>query len=184
MKYLIVIFLMCWSLVGCMNQKKADDSEKMKTTITSKSKELEDTNKEDIGKFDYFSDSLQINNLKIFNSKKEIIIEHLDLKIIEKEGIDYYVKNDNEFQIFEDEILYFNIKDKTYTMTDPNINVGMSVDVLKNKYARAYNRLTSDSFYDLDLNSFEMFDEQDNRIRVYVYENKVYAISYFINENL
>lgn len=181
MKYLIVILVIFFSLMGCVDQKKANNDGKGKEDQTSKHINTRDMT----SNIDYSLDSLEINGLNIFKVNFQEIIETFNLKKIkDEEGTIYYVNKGIEFQIYDNEILYFNIKSNEFKMTNPNIEIGVSGKKLKSRYPKAYSRLSGDEIGDLQLQSFEMYDIGDNRLRIYILDNKVHNISYIIDETL
>jgi len=132
----------------------------------------------------YQSDELEINGLKVFKSNTDEIVKKLDLKEIKKEGDTYYANEGIEFQIYDNEILYFSISSQEIILKNPDIFVGMSENTLKDKYPSAYKRLSNDNIGNLNLKSFEIYDDDDSRLRIYILNNKIYNITYLIIETL
>jgi len=133
---------------------------------------------------DFSLEKFQVNGHTIFTQTKEEIISNLNLEEDEEEkgfkynfGKNYFLINDNDL------IVYFRIFNNELIITNPNLIVGLSEEVIKENFPIAYKRKTEDSIYDLKLESFELYDIGDNRIRIYLYQGKVYSIVYFMFED-
>ena len=131
--------------------------------------------------YHFKQDSLLINGISIFNLNQKQLIEKLGLEATDN---DYdYKFNNNELTIANDTIVYFSIDNNTTRLSNPSLFIGMDEKDVKRNFPIAYSRLTKDSIYDIEMMSFEIYDENDNRLRVYLKDGKVYSISYFIFEN-
>lgn len=136
------------------------------------------------GNIEFSLEKLQVNGNAIFTQTKEEIISNLNLEEDEEEkrfkynfGKNYFLINENDL------IVYFRIFNNELIITNPNLIVGLSEEVIKEIFPIAYKQKTEDFIYDLKLESFELYDIEDNRVRIYLYQGKVYCIVYFMFED-
>lgn len=133
---------------------------------------------------DFSLEEIKLNEIKIFNLNKDELIKFLDLTESDEQKGFAYFHGVNKFEISDNRIVYFGLKDSDFVISNPDLSVGMNESELKMKFPQAYSRLTDDDYNNIKLKSFEMYDINDNKLRVYIKDGKILSISYFAFENL
>lgn len=182
MRVFSVFILFCIMTLNSCN-KNNQKNEIIKTTYenpTEEEKKSIDKKKYDVDnpEVNFSLEKLQINGYSIFRIPKKEIISKLNLKEDEIEkGFKYY--SGANYFLIPDTIVYFEINDREYIISNPNLKIGMNENDLKEIFPNAYKRKSEDTIYDLKLESFEIYDVEDNKIRVYIYQGKIHSLSYF-----
>ena len=173
--------MLLW-LSGCKDSGKSrlnlKEIQQKSSTIES-SKALKESDS-----IDFIRDNLEVNDTTVFKMSANEIIQLFQLeKKIDEDNTVYFTQKGITFQFNNDEILFFWIQSENIAVSNPDVAIGMEGNVLEQRYPRAYKGLSEDSLYDVKLQSFEMYDRAENRLRVYMLEGKVHAISYLIAED-
>lgn len=183
----LFIFFCMISFLSCKQNTEKIESNKVEKEAVMPEEVKHNYEKDTVDEYlliDFSLEELQINGHAIFIQTKEEIISNLSLEEDEEEKGFKYNFGQNYFLINEnDSIVYFRIINNELIITNPYLIVGLSEEVIKENFPIAYKRKAEDSIYDLKLESFELYDIEDNRIRIYLYQGKVYSVVYFMFED-
>lgn len=179
--YNIILSVILVFNIACKQESNQVDNDTKKKNQDKKISDKKSNNQTII---DFSQNEIKLNGVKLFKLSKEELIQSLGLSESDTQKGFAYFHGENKFEISETEIVFFRLIDSHFSLSSPNLSIGMNESELKKKFPNAYARLTDDYINEIELKSFEMYDINDNKLRIYLKDGKIYRISYFAFENL
>ncbi|MBE7443655.1 MAG: hypothetical protein HS119_14505 [Flavobacteriales bacterium] len=129
---------------------------------------------------------LEVNNVKIFQNPKEVVISNLKLQDDSNSNeIRKYIK-EKSFLLINDssnEIVYFDLLDSSLVLTHPYLPLNTEESIVKNLFPLQYANKGVNPSHGLQTESVSLYNCKGDELRIYLYQNRVHSISYFIYEN-
>lgn len=133
----------------------------------------------------YNLSELEINTLKIFQNSKEIVVNKLKLREESKtNNIQKFIKG-NSFLLINDsnEIVYFDLLDSSLILTYPYLPLNTSELEVEKLFPIQYKDKKLNPTFDTNTESLSLYNCKGDELRIYLYQNKIHSISYFIYED-
>jgi len=181
MKYSFIFILIMF--VGCRNITN-DDPKDSQTDLKVVSEDR-DINKTTVERIVFSENTFLLKDQEIFKLSKTELIKKFNLSEDQNEPSFRYNYGINYFLIDKmGKVIYFEINDRSFIADKPNIQVGMSLLEIQKNFPQEYQDLSQDFIDDMEVLSFEIYDEKDNRIRVYIKDKKVFSFIYLAYEDI
>src|SRR6056300_239096 len=176
----VLIMTICIYLSSC-NDIGIINAPKMEPQIPDSNIFREELDK-NLDPLSFNRDSLMINGFLIFKHGMFNLVTDLNLDTV-VEGNDTYYRNSGfEIQSDNKRILYFRIDSNDFRLSSPDFVTGMPESILRRRYSRLHERLSQDHLDNTETRSFEMFDVNDNRLRIFLLDGKIFNIIYLASE--
>lgn len=141
--------------------------------------------------FSYFNiNTIELDGIRLFLLSKKEVIDTLKLskgiaKLNQNEDFYYFPKSNNyvEFDELLNRIFIIEIVDSTVIISNLELGVNVSENELERRYPELYKLKSLSPSFGKDSEEITLHDCNMNRIRIFLFENKINSISYWADDD-